>query len=346
VDVLYPPKPKPGDRVAVVSPAAGVPQLFPDVFEQGLRRLREVFELVPVEYPTTRVLGADPRDRARDLHAAFADPEITAVMATIGGDDQITILRHLDAGLLRANPKPYFGFSDNTNLLNHLWHLGLVSYHGGSVMVHLGRGGRLHPAHEASLRSALFGTGWHDLTPPTEWSDEPGNWADDGWLEREPPMWPSEGWRWVNADTVVEGRSWGGNLEILSWLLMADRDIGTLDAYSGNVLFLETSEEMPSATEVYRILRNMGERGLLERFPAVLVGRAKAWHHENPQNQEQKREYAAAQRDAFERALAEYHPTAMVVFDLDIGHTDPQLILPYGGTIRVDGPARRISVRY
>ena len=34
------------------------------------------------------------------------------------------------------------------------------------------------------------------------------------------------------------------------------------------MLFLETSEEMPSANEVYRILRNMGERGLLERFPA------------------------------------------------------------------------------
>jgi muramoyltetrapeptide carboxypeptidase LdcA involved in peptidoglycan recycling len=345
-EFVYPPKPKPGDQVAVISPSAGLPQLFPHVYEQGLRRLRDVFELVPVEYPTTRVLGADARDRARDVHAAFADPNITAVMASIGGDDQLTVLRHLDGDLLRANPKPFFGYSDNTNLLNHLWHLGIVSYHGGSVMVHLGRGGRLNPAHEESLRSALFGTGWHDLTPPTEWTDEPGSWADVGNLVREPHMWPSAGWTWVNADRVVEGRSWGGNLEIVSWLLMADRDIGTLDAYSGNVLFLETSEEMPSATEVYRILRNMGERGLLARFPAVLFGRPQVCDLDNPLSQEQKKEYAAAQRDAFGRALAEYHPTAMVVFDLDIGHTDPQLILPYGGTIRVDGPARRISVRY
>jgi muramoyltetrapeptide carboxypeptidase LdcA involved in peptidoglycan recycling len=36
----------------------------------------------------------------------------------------------------------------------------------------------------------------------------------------------------------------------------------------------------------------------------------------------------------------------MVVFDLDIGHTDPQLIVPIGGTVRVDGPGRRITVRY
>ena len=34
----------------------------------------------------------------------------------------------------------------------------------------------------------------------------------------------------------------------------------------------------------------------------------------------------------------------MTVFDVDFGHTDPQLVLPYGGSIRVDGPARRITV--
>ena len=92
--------------------------------ELGLRRLRDEFGLEPVEYPTTRVMGADPRDRARDLTAAFADPTITAVLATIGGDDQITVTPHLDDEVLRANPKPYFGYSDNTNLLNHLYRLG------------------------------------------------------------------------------------------------------------------------------------------------------------------------------------------------------------------------------
>ena len=80
------------------------------------------------------------------MHAAFADPTLKAVIATIGGDDQITVLRHLDPELIRANPKPFFGYSDNTNLLNYLWPR-LVGYHGGSVMVHFGRGGRLHPVY-------------------------------------------------------------------------------------------------------------------------------------------------------------------------------------------------------
>jgi muramoyltetrapeptide carboxypeptidase LdcA involved in peptidoglycan recycling len=341
----YPPKPSPGDRVAIVSPSSGLPEIFPHVHELGLRRLREVFKLEPVEYPTTRVMGTAPVDRARDLHAAFSDPTITAVLATIGGDDQITVLRHLDPDLLRANPKPYFGYSDNTNLLNYLFGLGIVSYHGGSVMVHLGRSGRLHPAHEASLRAALFTPGWFDLTPPDDWGDEPNDWHEPSLLADEPPMWPHEGWTWVNADQSVQGRVWGGNLEIISWLLQADM-VQPVSAFDGCLLMLETSEEMPSATEVYRTLRNMGERGLLARFPALVMGRAKAWAHENQRSQAGKAEYVRDQREAVLRALSEYRPDAMIVFDVDLGHADPQLIVPYGGDMRLDGPSRRISVRY
>jgi muramoyltetrapeptide carboxypeptidase LdcA involved in peptidoglycan recycling len=114
----YPPKPKPGDRVAVVSPSFGAPGRYPHVYELGLRRLVDDFGLKPVEYPTTRAIDADPADRARDLEAAFADPSITAVLATVGGDDEIRVVRHLDPAIFRGNPKPYFGYSDNTNLLN------------------------------------------------------------------------------------------------------------------------------------------------------------------------------------------------------------------------------------
>ncbi|MGN9807993.1 S66 family peptidase [Micromonospora sp. BQ11] len=341
----YPPKPKPGDRVAVVSPSAGLPALFPHVHELGLRRLREEFGLEPVEYPTTRVLGADPRDRARDLTAAFADPSVTAVLATVGGDDLITVTPYLDDEVLRANPKPYFGYSDNTNVLNHLHRLGMVSYHGGSVLVHLGRPGRLDPLTADSLRAALFTTGWYDLTPATEWGDQPNDWNDPASLAHEPPMVPGSGWRWQGPATLVEGPAWGGNLEVLNWLLAADRVAPVADL-AGSVFVLETSEELPSATEVFRILRNLGERGLLGTFPAVLVGRAKAWNFDRPLSPAEKEVYVAEQRDAVTRALAAYHPDAVVVFDVDLGHTDPQLIVPYGGDVRVDAVARRISVRY
>jgi LD-carboxypeptidase N-terminal domain len=67
-----------------------------------------------VEYPTTRRLGATAVDRAAELHAAYADPDIRAVLATIGGDDEITVLPHLDPAPFVADPKPFLGYSEAT----------------------------------------------------------------------------------------------------------------------------------------------------------------------------------------------------------------------------------------
>ncbi|MGW7098134.1 S66 family peptidase [Streptomyces sp. NPDC054838] len=345
-DPRYPSKPRPGDRVAVLSPSSGLPGAFPLPYELGLRRLRDDFGLQPVEYPTTRTMGATPHARAADLHAAFADPGIKAVIASIGGDDQLTVLPHLDPGLLRANPKPFLGYSDNTNLLLYLRNLGIVGYHGGTVMVEFARPGTMHPLTADSLRAALFTSGEYELTPAAGYGDIGRPWDDPRTFESEPEMEPAGGWSWHNGDLVVEGLSWGGNLEIISWLLMADRAVLPVETYAGDVLFLETSEEMPRAEEVYRILRNMGERGLLRQFPALLMGRARSWSFENRLDAREKEHFRREQREAVLRALRQYAPDTMVVFDVDLGHTDPQLVIPVGGRIRVDGPARRITVVY
>ncbi|MEU2226182.1 S66 peptidase family protein [Streptomyces sp. NPDC018347] len=343
----YPPKPVPGDRIAILSPASGLAGILPRPHELGLRRLREDFGLEPVEYPATRTMGATPEERAADLHAAFADPTIKAVMATIGGDDQITVLPHLDRELLRANPKPFFGSSDNTNLLLLLHNLGIVGYHGACLMTQLGRPYALHPLTAESLRAALFDSGPYELRPAERYGDVDRDWADPATFDAEPASQPAGGWLWHQPGRLVEGLAWGGNLEILSWLLMADREVERDPAaYEGRVLFLETSEELPSGETVFRILRNMGERGLLERFPALLTARAKAWSFEQPNDDDAKRRYATEQREAVLRALAVYAPHTMAVFDVDFGHTDPQLVIPYGGRVRVDGRARRITVTY
>ncbi|MFI1720239.1 S66 peptidase family protein [Streptomyces sp. NPDC020489] len=345
--ISYPPKPVPGDRVAVVSAGAGLPGLFPRPYELGLGRLREEYGLEPVEYPTTRRMGASPQDRAADVNAAFADPDVKVVMASIGGDDQITVLPFLDREVIRANPKPFFGMSDNTNLLMYLRNTGIVGYHGSTVMCELGRPGAMHPQTAASLRAALFTSGEYELRPADRWNDVNGDWADPATFDAEPQSKPGTGWTWVNADRVVEGRTWGGCLEIVGWLLMADREIShDLGEYDGDVLILETSEGMPSADEVFWTLRNMGERGLLQRFSALLLGRARTWSFERPNGPEEAARYASDQREAVLRAMRAYAPETPIVLDVDLGHTDPQLVIPYGGLVRVDGPARRITVTY
>ncbi|PWK87364.1 muramoyltetrapeptide carboxypeptidase LdcA involved in peptidoglycan recycling [Lentzea atacamensis] len=342
--MINPPKPQPGDRVAIVSPAAGLPGLFPLPYELGLHRLKTEFGLEPVEYPTTRKMGATSRERAADLHEAFAEPTIRAVIATIGGDDQITVLPHLDTELITANPKPFFGHSDNTNLLLWLRNRGIVGFSGGSVMVHFGRPGAMHPTSADSLRAALFTPGPYRLTESFAYGDKDVPWEEPGTFGTEPVLEASGGWIWHQPDHVAEGRSWGGNLEILSWLMMADKEIKAPEHYEGDILFFETSEEMPTDVEVYRILRNMGERGLLQRFAGVLVGRAKSWFFTNQDTD--RATYTTAQRQAVLKAFTEYAPDTMIVFDVDLGHTDPQVVIPVGGTIRIDGPRRTITVTY
>ncbi|KAK9492570.1 peptidase family S66 [Lipomyces doorenjongii] len=342
---------RPGSRVAIVSPSSGAPGLFPHVHDLAMKRLQSELQLIPVEYPTTRQIGATPRERAADLNAAFSDASIEAIMATIGGDDQITVLPFLDSGTIAKNPKPFFGYSDNTNLLNYLWNLGISSYHGGSTMVHVARPGGLHPLSTASLCAALFSGGDFELHPVSEFSEDEQNWNDAAWSDPNgPPPSPrqaSTGWRWHQPDRVITAPTWGGNLEILDWNLAANRWIRNDPAdYSGCVLLLETSEEMPSAAYVFRTLRNAGERGLLAQFPAVLVGRPKASNIEIEPTPEQRMQYRQEQREAILKAISYYNPDAMICFDIDFGHTDPQWILPYGGMITVNGPQRQIIAHF
>lgn len=340
-----PPKLAAGDRVAVVSPAYPAPADFPALHEQSLVRLREHFHLEPVEFPTTR-RHSSAQARAEDLMAAYADPTIRAVLASIGGDDQMTVLPHLDPKPFLADPKPFFGFSDNTNVLNWLWTHGVAGYHGMSTMMHIARGGGVQPIAAESLRAALFTGGDLEIRPVERFSDEEIPWSDPASLTRSAVPYASPGRVWHQADRVVSGPTWGGNLEVLHWTLAAGRWVRPVEDYAGCVLLLETSEETPSGTEVFRMLRNFGERGLLEQFPAILVGTAKGTVWSDPRPMAERTRYREEQRVAVLRALAAYSPEAMVVFGVDFGHTDPQWVLPYGGRITVDGPAQRITAHY
>lgn len=345
-DLIRPPVLEPGDKVAILSPSWAGPAVYPRVHDLGLQRLREHLQLAPVEYPTTRRIGATPQDRAADINAAFADPEIKAVMASIGGEDQIKVLRYLDPAVLQANPKAFFGYSDNTNLLVYLWNLGIIGFYGGSTMVHLARPGRLHPMTLESMRRALFEPGTVQLSPAAEMTDENPNWEDPAALDVELPMRLGSGWTWTGERRAVTGPSWGGCVEILDLHLRAGRYLLAPEEYAGCVLMLETSEEMPAAEYVYRVLLGMGERGMLEQFAAVVVGTPKAWDREVGQSVVERLRFAHDQRASITRALDEYNPGVPTVFGLDFGHTDPQVVMPHGAAIIVDGLSQTVTVNY
>ena len=158
--LVTPPAAAPGDRVAVLAPSSGAAAGARNVLSLACARLRERFDLEPVLDPTARqtdeFLGAPPEARAAAVHAAFRDPDIRAVFATIGGEDQLRVLKHLDPEVLRANPTRFFGMSDNTNLALALWNAGVVSFYGGQLLNQVATPGFFPDYSERYLERALF----------------------------------------------------------------------------------------------------------------------------------------------------------------------------------------------
>jgi muramoyltetrapeptide carboxypeptidase LdcA involved in peptidoglycan recycling len=341
-----PRKAVPGDMVAVLSPSFAAPGFAPEVHEQAMRRLQEVTGLRPVEYPTTRRLGASARDRAADLNAAFADPAIRAVLATIGGDDQITVVPYLDPDAVRADPKPFLGFSDNTNVLNWLWTQGVAGYYGGSTQVHLGPGPAVDDVHAASLRAALLTGEQLEITEPGESEDFGRDWRDPAALTEYGEREATEPWVWIGPTRRVTGRTWGGCAEVLQWILTAGRFPADPAVLDGAVLLLETSEELIPAREFGRILRGLGERGLLDAVDAVLVARPPTSSFTVLANPAERAARRAEQRDVAVDTVQRYNPDAAMVVGVPFGHTRPQWILPYGGTITVDGRQQKLWADY
>ncbi|MHA7305195.1 S66 family peptidase [Arthrobacter sp. TMN-49] len=340
------PKARPGDRVAVLSPAFAAPAVSEAVHEQAMQRLTELTGLIPVEYPTTRLLGASAEARAKDITAAFADPTIRAVLATIGGDDQITVVRHIDSTVLAANPKPFLGYSDNTNLHNMLWNLGVPSFYGGSTQVHIGPGPHLDEVHRISLCAALLEGGVLELTEPGESEDFGVPWADPRALSEFGIREPSEPWTWAGPEAIAEGRTWGGCIEVIDQIALADRMPSTEDL-TGAILLLETSEETPSAADVRRWVRALGERGVLEVVAGVIVARPPVSEMHSPlPGAGERAQLRAAQREAVVEQIARYSSDVVVCVGVPFGHTRPQWIIPHGSIIRLDGIARTITADY
>ena len=340
------PKAQPGDRIAVLSPSFAAPSISAAVHDQAIRRLADSTGLVPIEFPTTRQLGATAEARAADINAAFADPRIRAVIATTGGDDEVTVVPHVDTAAVTNDPKPFFGYSDNTNLHHLLWGLGVPSFYGGSTQVHLGAGPQVDDIHLQSLRAALLDGGEIELTDPGVSEDFGVEWEDPRSLTEFGVREPTDPWTWAGPMKSVEGRTWGGCIEVIDQIAIAGRMPETEDL-SGKILLFETSEEVPPAIMVKRSLRSLGERGILAAAAGVIMARPPVSELRKPVPSSDERErLRGAQRDVVIAEVQKYNPEAVVCVGVPFGHTRPQWILPHGGTIRLDGAEQRITADF
>ncbi len=331
---------KRGDTVAVVSSSCGGPSVFPHVYELGTKRLEEVFGLKVREYPSARIdavfLYENPQFRAKDINDAFADKEVKAIFASIGGDDSIRILPFLDKDIIQNNPKIFMGYSDTTTLLTYINQLGLVTFNGPSVMAGFAEQGALKVDFVSHIKEILFDVGEsYEYKPYEEWTEHMLDWSNPENLANYRKYNKSDGWKFVQGESVVQGELFGGCIEVLEFMKGTDF-WPTKDFWNGKILFLETSEDKPSVNNVKHMLRNYGMQGVFGRINGLIFARA--------------RDYSLEEKKQLDEAIISIvakefgRADLPIVTNFDFGHTDPQLVMPLGVKAEIDCVNKKVRL--
>jgi muramoyltetrapeptide carboxypeptidase len=120
VDNIVKPLPlQPGDTIRVISPSWFGGDTFVPRARRGIELLESLgfrVEVAANAFNNRGHVSGTVNERIDDLHAAFADQHVRMVLATIGGTHAADMLPHIDFDVVRANPKIFMGFSDNTIL--------------------------------------------------------------------------------------------------------------------------------------------------------------------------------------------------------------------------------------
>jgi len=229
-----------GSHVAVVSPASAAK---PELVEKGIDRLLH-YGYEPLLMPHALASGplyyaGTAEQRLRDLHAAFEDAEIEGLLCTRGGWGSAELLPHLDAALLRANPKVFVGYSDHTSLHVWLWNeLRMMTFYAPMV------------AADWSNMDGVHRATWHAAV------EAKSKWSVDS----------NDGLRCLRGGEV-EGRLLGGCLSILAeglgtpWALRIDEP---------TILFLEDIGTKPYQWD--RMLQHLRAAGILKHVRGIILG--------------------------------------------------------------------------
>jgi muramoyltetrapeptide carboxypeptidase len=253
--------------------------------------------------------------RVSDLHAAFADPEVTGILTVIGGFNSNEMLPHLDWELIAANPKIFCGYSDITALQNAiLARAGMVTYSGPHWSSF---GMRDHfEQTEQWFAQALFEQGPIDLRPAKIWTDD--LWFAD---QDSRTVYPNDGW-WPLRPGQATGRIVGGNLCTLN-LLQGTQWMPSLDG----ALLLVEDDRLSDFKEFARNLASLLQLPDADGVQGLVIGRFQ--------------EASGVTRSLLEQIIARQDrlKDVPVLANVDFGHTYPLATFPIGGraALSVDG---------
>lgn len=325
-----------GDTIALVSPSGSAASLFPHRMETATEVLEELgFETE--ECSTKRDTGdfgwnaGTPEDRAEDLMEAFTADEVDGILTTIGGLTADSILPHLDFKEIEDNPKFFCGYSDTTVLhyaLNEK--ADLQTFYGPAAITQFGE----HPEpFEYTVEHFMNAAGreWEGQKHPSEeWTDELLDWMNKEDLERARERRENSGYNWL-IEGSAEGEIIGGCIPSL--LRVAGTEYWP--DHENKIMILETPEgeeagEPYTPDQVEADLAQLRLMGVLDEVNGFIVGRPYQY------NQEQEEQL---------KQLMKRYTDKPVLYGADIGHTDPQLTVPYDAEAKIDSDENRFELK-
>ncbi|MHB1959018.1 MAG: S66 peptidase family protein [Acidobacteriaceae bacterium] len=228
-----------GDAVRLISPASW---FDPNKAQTGMESLRALGLQPQLGAHALARYGqysaGTPAQRLEDLHAAFSDPSVKAIICNRGGYGSVEMLNGLDLDLIRRNPKIFVACSDITSIETYLHDAtGLVAFHGPMAAGDFARGNGV------------------DIT----------SWQSALSQDRPWQLGPEAGLRTLKPGRA-QGKFYGGCVSMLVASLGTPYEIQT----RGTILFLEDIGVKPYQMD--RMLLQLRLAGKLEEVRGIVFG--------------------------------------------------------------------------
>jgi muramoyltetrapeptide carboxypeptidase LdcA involved in peptidoglycan recycling len=316
---IFPPKLKSGDEIRVISPARSLNIVSEDVRNVATGRLNELGFKVTFgrhAYEHDEFASSSIEYRLEDLHEAFGDKNVKAVMTSIGGFNSNQLLDHINWRMIAKNPKVLIGYSDITALQNAIFQkTGLITYNGPHYST-FGQKQAFEYTLEYFKKCLISEDESFMVVPSAEWSN-------DAWYinQDDRNLLKNDGWKVMNrgwgSGTILGGNLCTFNLLQGTQYFPNDRDV---------VLFLEDDGETGPRTDV-EFDRNLQSLISMPEFGSVrgiVVGRFEMASEMTLQK--------LTKIIGSKRELAHLP----VIADVDFGHTDPKITFPIGGEMNIE----------
>lgn len=333
--LIIPPRIKKGEYVGFVSPSAGPSPLSMHRIENAKKALEKLGYKVKMGKNALRSQGdvsGTIEERVSDLHDMFKDPEVRMIMCTVGGNDSNQLIKYLDYDLIRSNPKIFIGYSDITVLHYAIQsQAGLETYYGPCAMTQFGEYPEILPyTLQYFNREVTDGDNSSYEIPSSEtWTDEFLDWFKKEDLTRARTLKRNSGYEWIKQG-VAEGPALGGAILSVNHLTGTKYWIDP----RGTIFFLDILKENSLLNEnaVFSLLTDLNNLDVFEKINGLIISRPAGFSTEETLRLKKK------VLGFFE------NKKCPILFNANIGHTDPIATIRYGRKIRLDSSRDVITV--